>query len=333
MKDVSIVGVSFYAEEVAKVKEGDVLTLLHQPLFIGKAEYPNCVKVYHNDKQVGSLAESELPESPQLSVVRAIGAGKEVTATVTELIIPTEEDKFFRTFRMNIDLGSTVFMDSFNESGVVVEFDEGEHVYTFEDNTLLSPSKFADKDDFDKQSVSGYCAKAWDMKQDDVLSMWKSGANVSAGFGSEIHGALQHYSTYSKLLPAKEKHRAMPKHTIIRNIINGYIDLNLEGEVMPEVFLTNVEHGLAGQLDELRVLDWDKKICDVVDFKINIDSKKKVKKYADQLFLYTFMLIQSGWEVRNVGVLALEEKWIYHDLNHLREDVLLKIKKEICQTS
>jgi len=323
------VGTSFHLEDVKNIKFGDRLEFKHTPIKVGDKEYPNAISIWVYQNQVGHLPESSLKNSPQQQVLAFIKAGHPVFGNVTEVITPKEEDKFKDTFKFDIDLDENiVLMESFNE-GVVVEFDKEDHVYTYGKETLLSPSTYANDDSFKRDEVAGYCAKAWDMQAGDVIEMWKSTGNISAGMGSQIHNCLEHYTTFSKLLPADKKDKAMPKHIILKNIINGYLDLDLEGEVIPEVFLTYISSGLAGQLDELRIIDAEKKICDVADFKINVESKKKVKKYADQLFLYAHMLIQTGWIVRNVYVLAYEEEWIIHDLNPYREECLQKIKETL----
>ena len=313
MKDILPVGVSFHKEAVEKIKVGDKLKFKHEPVFTGKKEYPNAIAIYANREKVGHLAESDLISSPQQRVLMAIKAGKEVVGEVTELIIPSETDSFKRTFSFDIDLGNKMFIKSFNED-VIVEFDEDEHVYEFNGKKLLSGSVYADDDDFDKQQVAGYCAKSWDMKADDVVSMWDSNADISRDFGTVVHKMLEHFNKYSKLLPAKEIERAKPKHPFLKKILNDYIDTVGIKKIEPEVFITYVEDGYCGQVDCLEITG--EKKCNLWDYKINIlrtekdkDGKKKLLKVQKQLSFYANILEKTGWQVDEIGMFLLDEKW------------------------
>ncbi len=322
MKDVLPVGTSFYKKTVEKLEEGYELEFRHEPMFVGKKEYPNCIKVYHFDEQVCSLAESELTESPQQTVLRAIKAGRDVTGQVTEMIVPEATDKFKLTFKMEIDLGTTVFMESFNED-VIVEFDEGDHSYMFEGNTLLSGSKYAEDDSFDAEKTAGYCAKSYGMNASDIMSMWESNADVSRDFGTVVHAMLEHFNRYSKLLSIDKIEKAKPRHPFLRKILNDYIDTVGMKKIEPEVFVTLVEEGFCGQIDCLEITG-DKK-CNLWDYKINAlksdrdpEGREKLAKYQKQLSFYANVLEKTGWEVGEIGAIVLEENWRVYPFEKLK---------------
>lgn len=218
---------------------------------------------------------------------------------------------------------TSIFMKSFNED-VVVEFDEVSHSYTFKGKTLLSGSKYAEDNDFDKERVAGYCSRAWGVKFADVLSLWESNANVSADFGTVIHAMLEHFNKYSKILPMKEIERAKPRHPFLRKILDDYIDVVGITNIEPEVFVTYIEDGFCGQVDGIEILDKKKKIINVWDYKINAlkskqdpTGKKKLAKYQKQLSFYAHILEKTGWTVKEIGAIVLEDSWSVYKFDKL----------------
>ncbi len=118
------VGVTFYSKDVAKLKENQELTFEHRPVFFGsgenKKEYPNAVAVLRKGVQVGSLAESDHPQSPQQRILKNLDA----VGYVVEVIKPSEDDSFKRTFKIEVELpDESKQIMSFNED-IMIDFDE-----------------------------------------------------------------------------------------------------------------------------------------------------------------------------------------------------------------
>jgi hypothetical protein len=105
--------------------------------------------------------------------------------------------------------------------------------------------------------------------------------------------------------------------------------------VLTEVLITDIKNGLCGRTDRLVVLDWDKKICRVGDYKINVDASEimsrhkalppfnklpmnKITKYQIQMSIYANMLQKSGWTVTGLDVYVYEDEWQYYPLEVLQ---------------
>ena len=102
-----------------------------------------------------------------------------------------------------------------------------------------------------------------------------------------------------------------------------------QGEVIPEVLVTDIAGGFCGQAD--RIIITGEKKCRIQDIKINIDSDKsdsnskplapfndlaptKLTKYQMQMSFYSNMLQKSGWEVEGLDAFVLENEWKHYQL-------------------
>ena len=129
-----------------------------------------------------------------------------------------------------------------------------------------------------------------------------------------------------------EENYALPKHPILRQIVQDFIKINpVKGQVMTEVLITDVKNGLAGRADRIVIIDKEKKICRIGDYKVNVESGKsdknlkpaepfhdlpptKVTKYQIQMSLYANMLQRSGWTVTGLDVYILEDSWVHYEM-------------------
>lgn len=232
---------------------------------------------------------------------------------------------------------------SFNED-VSVAFNEYNHSYFYNDKKLDNATTFIGKfyKKFDSENISLVSARAWGVDQKDLQELWKSNAELSGGFGTAIHKALEHYDKFftigkaiqeKKSLPANY---SMPKHPVLRSVIEGFIAINkTEGEVIPEAMITDVQRGYCGTADRILVLDWEKKICKVQDYKVNVNSEEvdsnlkasspfdtlpanKITKYQLQMSFYANMLQASGWVVDGLDVFVYEDEWKMFSLEVLQ---------------
>lgn len=309
------VGVSFYKEAVNKLQKGDKLELRHEPVFVGKKEYPNAVAIYSQYGRVGSLAESSHPDSPQQRVLSFLKRGEKITAEVVEVLIPQEGETWQRTFRMDINLPSIRYIKSFNED-VEVVFDEEQHVYTYEGEKLLSGSEFASQgENFNKEAVANGCARAWDVPVGEIKDLWDSNTEVSVLFGQAVHKALEHYATFRELgkkLEAKTgENKALPKHPFLRKIIQDFHSLVGDKKILPEVFITDIKNKRCGQVDILQLTG--EKSCRIGDYKVNAGGEKKMDKYRKQLNFYADIMRNTGWQVEGTDLYILEDKWKHYE--------------------
>lgn len=342
MKSIAItacpVGVSFCSEAVSRLKEGDILSFVHAPAFYGsgdnKKEYPNAIRVMHGTEQVGSLAESDLPMSPQQAVLRDIKSALSPTGIVTRIINPSEGDSFKSTFEFTVavqDIMNIVF--SFTED-TALEFDPVTHTYTHEGKVLTSASEWLKQFylPFDSENIARMCAKTWGVSAGDIVKLWDSNRVLAADFGTAVHGAMEHYEKFRHIGAVIEANTgrpnpALPKHPLLKKIVQDFERVRIPGgETNSEVVLTDIKSGRCGTADQIVVLDREKKICSVRDFKVNIDveaeSKKskpigrfkglpanKLTKYQLQMSYYADLLKEHGWTVNDLVAYVYEDEW------------------------
>lgn len=231
--------------------------------------------------------------------------------------------------------GVTEKLKSFNEE-VELDFDRVAHVYTYEGKKLESASGFVSRHSkpFDKLGVSKKCEGSWAVSQADILDLWESNGNAAAGFGTAVHAVLEHYFKWKACgeqimqNSKKEVNAALPNHPFLQSLI---IDLEKlmtdEGDNLQEILISNVEKGYCGLVDNLLVLDTEKKLCRIRDYKIayEVDKKSdkllapfdllppnKLSKYQVQLSFYANLLQLSGWTVEGLDIFAYDGDWKKH---------------------
>ena len=228
---------------------------------------------------------------------------------------------------------------SFNEE-VILDYDKVGHVYNYNGKQLKSVTEYLKKyyGKFELELIAKVCGKSWGVEPQAVIDLWDSNKDISSLFGTAIHDALEHYEKFSNLGGVISKTReqdenyALPKHPLLKRIILEFIKINpIKGQVMAEVLLTDIKSGLGGRADRLVILDREKKICRIGDYKINVESDKieknlkpfepfntlpanKITKYQIQLSIYANMLQKAGWTVTGLDVYVYEDKWKYYDL-------------------
>ena len=154
---------------------------------------------------------------------------------------------------------------------------------------------------------------------------------------------MEHYELNRKLGQTISESRGvienyvLPKHPLLRSIIEGFIAINpyKDYEVVCEALVSDIENKICGHADRIMVLDWDKKICRVGDYKVNIEPEKlsnkhkvlapfdylpsnKISKYQLQMSVYANMLQKSGWKVLGLDVYIYEKEWKHIELDILQ---------------
>lgn len=236
-----------------------------------------------------------------------------------------------------------ILKPSFNES-VNIEFNPTTHEYKDDDGkSFLSGSVFASSfyPKFDSEGVAKNCEKSWGVPAKDIVDMWNSNGSLSSDFGNVIHKALEHYlnnfviSMSIAYIKGDKEDRAMPKHPILKSIIEGFLKIDeSKGEFKNEVLVTDVKNLRCGIIDRLLILDGDKKICRVQDYKVNVGAedessnlkakapydklpKNKLTKYQLQLSFYADILKQSGWTIDGLDIFILNDGWKHYPLELL----------------
>ncbi len=232
---------------------------------------------------------------------------------------------------------------SFNED-IVISFDKYTHSYYYNNKKLENATTFLKKfyKEFDSENISAASAKAWGVDQDELQDLWKSNMVLSGEFGTAIHKALEHYDKFfriGKTIQDKKslpKNYSLPKHPLLLSVIEGFIALDKkEGEVIPEATITDVKKGYCGTADRILILDKEKKICRIQDYKVNVNSEaidkslkplapfetlpaNKITKYQIQMSFYANMLEASGWTVEGLDVYVCDSEWKHYELEVLK---------------
>jgi hypothetical protein len=214
-------------------------------------------------------------------------------------------------------------------------FDEVTHTYYNDKNEkLLSGSKFAHKyqHEFKKAEILVAMEKKFDIPSADIAKMWELKSKVSMDFGNSLHGALEMYGKYmhiGKTLGAGKKpivNTALHDHPIIQKVVEEFYKGRENDDAIYEEFVVDEKRNLCGQLDRVLIVNRDKKICRVQDFKTNANVEKKgfnhklkapfdnlpdtpLGGYWLQLSFYSDILKKAGWKVEAMDVFAYNGKW------------------------
>lgn len=236
------------------------------------------------------------------------------------------------------DIKEIIKLKSFNED-LEVDFDRLNHIYTYNGKKLVSATEYRSRfyKEFDASGVAKNCEKSWGIPSETIEEIWKSNSTMTADFGSLIHLALENYFNRRKEGKIVFENRGIdptiPKHPILKKIILDFEAMvDGEGEVLTEVLVTDIENKRCGMVDRLVILDKDKKVCLIQDYKVNVSSEEekgslkpakpydelppnKLTKYQIQLSYYADILRKSGWEVKGLEVYVLENEWKFYPLD------------------
>lgn len=213
-------------------------------------------------------------------------------------------------------------------TGEEVIFNEDNHTYTdLVGNVLLSGSRYADKfsPKFDMAMMLPKTSKSWEVPEDVIKDMWKSSGDISTGYGSAIHTALElyhKYHAYGEQIQKKKEldhNYVLPKNKYLKDIVLSFVEkFSLNG--LPEVLVSDVANKMAGSIDRLEIVDEAKKIARIGDYKTNYDmDAKKILKYQKQLSFYAHILQNKGWTVQGLDLYYLDQDdgWVKTELEVL----------------
>lgn len=185
---------------------------------------------------------------------------------------------------------------------------------------LMSGSAYASigEKPFDKAMLLPKTAKSWGVEEKDLGDIWDINGRISNEYGSAVHSALELFLKYhgigAKIQEKKEMghNYAMTKIAHLNSVIDQFWTLygsELEHS-MGEVLVSDVANRMAGRIDLLHILDKDKKVCRIGDYKTNHDlDDKKIAKYQKQLSFYGNILKNKGWTVEGVDLYHYSDHW------------------------
>ena len=190
-------------------------------------------------------------------------------------------------------------------------YDEVAHKYTNEaGDVYLSGSVYATQGEpkFDAGAKAEAMANKFGVKAKDIAEMWKLKGDISAGFGTAIHAAIQLYEQYDGLAKTIGKATNHHDHPVLQKAVQKFIDTHKGQKVVNEAMVVSHKRKWAGQIDRL-IITGDKR-CIVGDIKTNADlTEKKLKTYWKQLQFYGTILEDDGWTVEGLEINHYDGEW------------------------
>lgn len=229
---------------------------------------------------------------------------------------------------------------SFNED-VDIGFEPINHDYSYNDKPLTGATDFIKKfyKPFDVETISSVLESKWGVPAVTIKELWEMNGKITQDLGNLIDKTLEYYEnfkSYGEIISSQQKIKenyCLPKHPILRKAVEEFYNLVKDdgAKVVTQVMLSNVKEGYCGQADRIRIIDADKKICRVQDYKVNIEAEKidkkykvlapfaelpsnKISKYQLQLSFYANLLQAAGWTVEALDVFVYEDTWKHFEL-------------------
>jgi hypothetical protein len=282
-------------------------------------------------------------------------------AKVVDFYIRNDINDSFTQFQIgelvsvNLEVADVVALDSendiasFNEEGVIINFDETPHTYTYEGRILKGATTFIKKyiEDFQSDVIAGRCANHWNLPKKYIQDAWSLAGDLSASFGTGIHKAMEFEDLY-RFHTKKDGERCFTiKHPVIKRIVEEffvmYNNIGFEGEVFPEALISSVRHDQCALADRILVIDREEKICRIQDYKVNHSVEKKgsielknlpkgfeklpttkLTKMSLQLKVIEQMLSLSGWTVLGFDIFVYCDGWEYYEIDPLEGFTMLE---------
>lgn len=339
-----IVGTEFSKAKANGIQKGSEIIISHDP----SNKYDNlALTVHFNDEHIGFIGKGtdlyDMPRDyfPQRGVVidfykKEDGDERYERHEVGNLVSCDIEVKDLVSLKKDDDV------KSFNEEGVIINFNEESHTYTYQGKILKGATTYIKRylKPFDSEFMIGRCSNAWGVDKEIIKNAWDLGRDLAAMFGSGVHKALEFEDLYRAYVKPKDGTRCFTiKNPAISDIVDGFFELydklGFQGEVVPEALVSDVENGICGLADRILVTDWENKRCRIQDYKVNADFDKngketiinlpkeiklegnKVSKLSLQLKFHEAMLKKSGWTVEGFDGFAYDGKWNYYEANEL----------------
>jgi len=195
--------------------------------------------------------------------------------------------------------------------GGSILYDTVNHIYTNDKGEVyLSGSKYASQGEpeFNLDGIAGAVGKKFNADTDAIKEMWKLKGDVSAGFGTAIHAAIQLYEQYSDLANAIEKTTNLHDHPVLKQAVEKFVSMHKGERVVNEAMVVSHKRKWAGQIDRL-VITGDKR-CTIGDIKTNSElTPKKLKTYWKQLAFYGTIMEDAGWTVDELEIYHYDGNW------------------------
>lgn len=333
--EVKVVGLSF-RRITKQLKRGDRVKLVPEP----ENKYdPNALAIYSmGGEHLGYVGKKDplrlrmlaKAKKEELTLpVLVANYYEEGTEKLWDEVQPGDMVQLWLRAFSKTPIEDTSFVELTSFTGEKVLWSESLHICTdLKGNELLGGSTYASqfKKEFNKESVAKAYAKKNELDVRDVLTYWKSLADLSTDYGTSIHTALEHYNKTFKVFGHD---KALPRQTHLREAVKAFLSKSDFNDCIAEPLITDVEKGMSGWVDNLRFVG--KKEVIIEDYKTNTFNEPKdyaskwppkLKSYQRQLNYYGTILQNHGYTVRGLVV------WHWHDGRWDRHPLEFKAVKE-----
>lgn len=199
-------------------------------------------------------------------------------------------------------------------------YDASSHSYrTLEGDSMISGSEYAKRfgKPFDKAMALTVTSRAWGIPQSIIADIWEMNAEISRGYGTALHKALElahkHWKTGEAIKLKKKdatENYALPKMPHIRQAVELFgKTFGFNG--LSELFVSDSQRKRVGQVDRLEIVDDLRKVCRVQDYKTTTKmDKEKIKEYQYQMSFYADILSVKGWTVEALDLFTWDgQQW------------------------
>lgn len=338
-----IVGTQFAQAKAKGIETGSVLNIMHDK---ENKFNTNALAVYLEDERLGYIGEAD-------EIFKLDRDQFPIQAEVLDFMIKTEEETKFKKHEVGTlvscsfeikEIGGLKMSNnikSFNEEGVIINFDEEPHTYTYNDVVLTGATTFIKKYivPFESSTMINNCARSWDLPKTLIQKAWELNRDATSTFGTGIHKALQFEDLYRAYYKKSGDRCFTIKHPVLSKIVSDFFlfheSLGFKGTVFPEALISDVENQSCALADRILVTDNKNKICRLQDYKVNhsFDSSGKVNfrnlpeeinlptsklsKLSLQLKEQARMLEKSGWTVEAFDGFVFSDKWYHYEADTL----------------
>lgn len=181
-------------------------------------------------------------------------------------------------------------------TGTQCFYDDVAHKYEDADgNVYESSSRFPDKffADFDREGILKKLVEKYPtLSTKDINDMWNMNASTSTGYGTAVHNALENWFRYNGVGEvlrggdSKVPNKALSRNPFLKHLVESFLEVfpYKNNEVLVEEFISNDEFRQCGRMDMFIIIDKDKKICRLGDYKTDTDVDETKYQKADSPF-------------------------------------------------
>lgn len=213
---------------------------------------------------------------------------------------------------LNVTAGTPTAKRVIDFFGNEIDWDEENHVYSWNGEKYLSGSEYAKsrQKPFNPSLMSSMVAKKFEVDPKEIAQLWERGGKISRDFGTTVHEALEVYGKFKSLSESVEKEYHIPNHPMLKKIVESFYEGRDAEQAHYEVLV--VDHGSkkAGTIDRLLLQPGSENSYVIQDFKI---THKEDKEYwKDQLTFYQGIIEANGGIVVGKQIFAYNGGWKEH---------------------